>query len=70
MESVKFKAGNSVRFISERHHRDWPENYPAVGTKGKIIFKKGKAMMIQWPKGSTSSDDRWYATAKEIEIIK
>ena len=49
---VKFKDTESERIL----HRKYPEYFPAPGTVGVL---EGGNSLVQWPRGSTSRDDRW-----------
>lgn len=33
--------------------------YPEDGTIGTVVLARDGSPIVQWPKGSTSSDDRW-----------
>ncbi len=51
-------------------HDGMPECYPAEGTVGRVIEEYEYTYRVQWPVGSTSVDDKWYARKTECEIIK
>lgn len=70
MSDKKFKVGDKVRYIG-KDHKEMPEFYPEIGTVGTIMKKSGDTnWYIQWPKGSTVGNDRWWATNKCIELVK
>lgn len=61
--------GNKVRCICKADC-----SHPEVGTIGTIVeydkYDENFSYMIQWPKGSTSGDDRWWAINKCIELVE
>lgn len=65
------KIGDKVRFVDRKAHKQTPEYYPSVGTIGTVVMDEcnPKDWKIQWPKGTTSGDDRWYCGEKSIELF-
>ena len=64
------KKGDSVRYIGKNGHKNNPECYPAKDVVGKVIkVCSGLTCDIQWPKGSTSRNDRWYADWCNLEVL-
>ena len=64
------KKGDSVRYIGKNGHKNSPEYYPAKDVVGKVIkVCSDLTCHIQWPKGSTSQDDRWYADWGNLEVL-
>ena len=63
------KVGSKVRMIDEESHRDNPWCFPEVGTAGVVTELSCNNCHIQWPKGSTSQDDRWYAAWDNLEVL-
>ena len=64
------KKGDSVRYIGKNGHKNNPEYYPAKDVVGKVIkVCSDPTCCIQWPKGSTSNDDRWYASWSNLEVL-
>ncbi len=64
------KKGDSVRYIDEKGHKDFPGHYPAKSVIGKVIeVYSYYTCLIQWPKGSTSGGDKWYATWNNLEVL-
>lgn len=48
-------------YTSEIHNK-YPQYYPPIGTVGKVLGQGVKdSVYVQWSKGSTSLDDKWYA---------
>lgn len=61
-----FNAGDKVRFIYAEAHAMSPEFYPEVGTIGIV---KGDGW-VEWPRGSTSSDDIWTCKDCFLELVE
>jgi hypothetical protein len=53
------KVGSKVMMIDEDCHNIHPYWYPAVGTIG-IVKIIGHNCRVQWPKNTTSENDRWF----------
>lgn len=71
MSDKKFNVYNKVRYIGNDHN-DMPEFYPDVGTTGIILDQSNKSndVYVQWEKGSTSREDRWYCDKNDVELVK
>ena len=70
MSDKKFNVGDRVQYIG-KDHNDMPEFYPEIGTIGTIVKESGDTdWYIQWPKGSTSGDDKWYCDKNDVELVK
>lgn len=70
--SSKLKTGDIVVATEEllHMHRLYPEYYPAPGTVGTVLEVNGRDnMYVQWSKGSTSEDDRWYAAGHHLRKV-
>lgn len=64
------KKGDFVRYTDEEEHKKEPEYYPAKDMVGKVIrVCSDRTCNIQWPKGSTSSNDKWYAAWNNLEVL-
>lgn len=61
------KVGMKVRFIDADTHKENPEYFPVIGTVGEVVGIEGYIAKVQWPKGSTSEKDCWYARYERIE---
>lgn len=59
-----------VRFVNNRLHQITPEFFPCKNTVGVIIACYDSFCEIQWPKGSTSKDDRWFVDYKDIRKVE
>ena len=68
----KLEDGTKVEFRNENLHKISPEFYPESGTIGTVVYKvkNSKITLVQWPEGSTSLRDRWYAADTDIRIAK
>ena len=70
VNSNNVKKGDSVRYIDKNGHKNNPEYYPAKDVVGKVIkVCSDLTCYIQWPKGSTSLDDRWCADWCNLEVL-
>lgn len=69
--SKAIKIGDKVRFVDRKAHEQTPEYYPSVGTIGTVVMDEcnPKDWKIQWPKGTTSGNDRWYCGEESIELF-
>lgn len=68
---MSFVVGDKVVFNNKSFHDSHPEHYPAVGTIGEVTCSTfpGKPLVVkvQWPKGSTSMNDKWFCEIKFLE---
>lgn len=70
VNSNNVKEGDSVRYIDRNEHKNSPEYYPAKDVIGKVIkVCSDLTCYIQWPKGTTSQNDRWYAPWGNLEVL-
>ena len=70
VNSNNVKKGGLVRYINKNGHKNNPEYYPAKDAVGKVIkVCSDLTCDIQWPKGSTSRNDRWYASWCNLEVL-
>ena len=70
VNSNNVKKGDSVRYIGKNGHKINPVYYPTKNVVGKVIkVCSDRTCHIQWPKGSTSKDDRWYASWCNLEVL-
>ena len=68
---MDFKKGDHVILADTKatraSHLERPDWYPAPGTKG-IVTEEGTHPYVQWEKGSTSGDDRWANSTKNLRL--
>ena len=70
VNSNNVKKGDSVRYIGKNGHKNNPDYYPAKDVVGTVIkVCSDLTCDIQWPKGSTSWNDRWYADWCNLEVL-
>lgn len=67
---TKFKVGDRVRFIDEDAHLRFPRYYPAVGTIGIVYEAEDEGYYVEWPDGTTSYDDYWFAAEPCLELAE
>nr|DAT93846.1 MAG TPA: SH3-like domain protein [Caudoviricetes sp.] len=69
-----FKVGDNVVMVDKERHAMYPGIYPPYGTTGVIMdideTDKNYIYEIQWEKGTTSSDDRWWIYEDGIKFIE
>lgn len=64
------KKGVSVRYVDEEMRKRNPRFYPIKDEVGKVIkVCANDTCLIQWPKGSTSGNDNWYAAFPNLEVL-
>ena len=51
-------------------HDSCPEFYPPEGTVGRVVIEEVCSYQVQWPKGTTSDRDCWWARVADCTIIK
>jgi len=72
----QFKVGDRVRFkgADPCTHKKMPEYYPADGTIGVVTIAvdpmEEDEVLVQWPEGSTSGDDEWWALISLLEVVE
>ncbi len=70
VNSNNVKEGDSVRYIGKNGHKNSPEYYPTKDVVGKVIkVCSDLTCRIQWPKGTTSQNDSWYASWNNLEVL-
>lgn len=64
-----YKKGDKVMFCDAQAHKQIPSCYPKVGTIGvvKCAAESDDEVMVQWPEGSTSSDDLWFTETSQLK---
>lgn len=62
VEINPLQVGDIVEFTDEENRNRFPYFYPPVGTIGKVIsILTDMEVKVQWPKGTTSEEDKWFA---------
>lgn len=73
---TKITKGSRVRFIGADpyDHMVFPQYYPEDGTIGVVTLavdpKIDNEVLVQWPKGSTSGVDEWWALRSCLEVVE
>ena len=63
--------GRRVVFKSNLWRQRLPQFYPVVGTVGTVLLRSQvirDGYYIQWPKGTTSGNDKWFCRRCDFEI--
>lgn len=63
------KVGSKVRMTDEGIHNNNPELFPVVGTVGIVKIRYYEGCKVQWPKGVTSRDGKWYCNYEHLEVL-
>ena len=64
------KPGVKVRYLNAERHDENHNYYPAKGTIGQVKQNcHDSTCLIQWPAGSTSGGNAWYATWTDLEVL-
>lgn len=63
------KVGSKVKMIDGESHKNNPQWFPDVGTVGIVAEAGFCTHLIQWPKGSTSKEDRWHCDNTRFEVL-
>lgn len=61
--------GDRVKYGGNDHIAA-PEYYPPPGTVGVVNRVCDNRAQVQWPAGSTSRDDLWYADLEDITLVE
>ena len=65
------KVGDKVRFTDVEDRGYAPHCFPPVGPIGTVLrIDSNDGVFVQWPEGSTSCDDRWWAAATKLELVE
>lgn len=67
-----FNEGDTVMFLGREMHEEYPEWFPEVGRRGVVIGKGvvGGNVEIEWERGVTSADDKWFAPYYLLEKVE
>ena len=68
MEKPDIKVGDHVMFTSALAHEKIPRWYPTPGTVGKVTAVNKDVCKVQWPDGTTSGKDNWFAPREVLML--
>ena len=65
------KVGSKVRMINDKAHNENLRWFPVVGTVGVVTGELDdyNDYEIQWPKGTTSWQDKWWCNYEYLEVL-
>lgn len=63
------KVGSKVMMIDGELHNENPRWFPAVGTVGIVRKLDYINCEVQWPKGTTSWQDKWWCNYEHLEVL-
>lgn len=63
------KIGSKVRMINKEAHKNYPQWFPVVGTVGIVRNLCDINCDVQWPKGTTSWQDKWWCNYEYLEVL-
>lgn len=63
------KIGSKVRMINGKLHNENPRWFPVVGTVGIVRNFCDINCDVQWPKGTTSWQDKWWCNYEHLEVL-
>lgn len=66
----EIRIGDKVEYLDHAFRELFPETHPEPGTIGTVIDKNGVGLLVQWPEGSTSEDDRWWVTSSKVRRVE
>ena len=64
------KVGSKVRMIDGEAHRNNLWCFPDVGTLGIVTELSYNNCKVQWPKGTTTEDGRWWCNYNRLEVLQ
>lgn len=63
------KVGSKVMMIDGELHKEKPQWFPAVGTVGIVRKLDYINCEVQWSKGTTSWQDKWWCNYERLEVL-
>ena len=63
------KVGSKVRMINSELHNENPRWFPVAGTVGIVRKLDYINCEVQWPKGTTSWQDKWWCNYEHLEVL-
>lgn len=64
----EIRPGDWVKFTGKDGGERLRQWYPAIGTVGQVVKLSDGQARVQWPAGSTSGDDLYYAELDALEL--
>lgn len=64
------RVGSKVRMIDDKAHNENPRWFPVIGTVGVVTGELDYINCeVQWPKGTTSWQDKWWCNYEHLEVL-
>ena len=63
------KIGSKVRMIDSKMHNEGFRYFPVAGTVGIVKIISPYNCEVQWPRGTTIEDDRWWCNYEHLEVL-
>lgn len=63
------KVGSKVRMIDSKMHNEGSCFFPVAGTVGIVKIISPYNCEVQWPRGTTIEDDRWWSNYEHLEVL-
>lgn len=64
------RVGSKVRMIDDKAHNENPRWFPVIGTVGVVTGELDYINYeVQWPKGTTSWQDKWWCNYEYLEVL-
>lgn len=63
------KVGSKVRMIDSEARLVYPDWFPVVGVTGVVTKLGDNAYEVQWRKGTTSGNDKWWSSYDRLEVL-
>lgn len=63
------KVGSKVKMIDSKMHNEGFRYFPVAGTVGIAKIISPYNCEVQWPRGTTIEDDRWWSNYEYLEVL-
>lgn len=63
------KVGSKVRMIDGEMHNEDPRCFPVAGAVGIVKVISPCNYEVQWPRGTTSGNDKWWSNYRYLEVL-
>lgn len=63
------KMGDKVKMIDSEMHNGGFRCFPVAGTVGIVKVIRPYNCEVQWPRGTTIEDDRWWSSYEHLEVL-